>query len=167
MWNQDSKEPLEVQYELASTIYANAVIDEPKTILLWLGVWFFIVACFFVFEKVLIFLCMCCFADVQADTLVEYEIGEAIEMLQEQLTTTRNLINQLSAGMLFIKRTVFSIVTQCTSRRPYRSHIFTRSKEHYQSQHSAHTQLQRCAEETESKQIINGCVSFLNFNEGG
>ncbi|KAI9339362.1 Prefoldin subunit-domain-containing protein [Obelidium mucronatum] len=74
----DSDEPITTEFEINDTLWVNAKVESTKTVCLWLG----------------------------ANVMLEYETGEARDLLTEKLGTAKVSLSQVKEDLAFLKEQI-------------------------------------------------------------
>ncbi|KAJ3344526.1 hypothetical protein HDU83_005117 [Entophlyctis luteolus] len=85
----DTDEPIATEFEINDTLWVNAKIESTKTVCLWLGV--------ITREFLLAW---------EANVMLEYETGEARELLVEKLATAKTSLHQVKEDLTFLKEQI-------------------------------------------------------------
>eukprot|EP01100_Stratorugosa_tubuloviscum_P008765 TRINITY_DN364_c0_g2_i1.p1 TRINITY_DN364_c0_g2~~TRINITY_DN364_c0_g2_i1.p1 ORF type:complete len:181 (-),score=71.83 TRINITY_DN364_c0_g2_i1:93-635(-) len=72
---KDSEEPIKTSYELSDNLFANATINKPQSICIWLG----------------------------ANTMVEYSFEEALELLENNISTAKRGLSNVEEDLHFLR----------------------------------------------------------------
>jgi hypothetical protein len=89
---KDSDEPIETQYELADTLWANAKIPPTETVNLWLGV------CYYIVNKYT--------THIQANVMLEYPLEEARDLLTEKLGKAKQSLKEVKEDLDFLREQI-------------------------------------------------------------
>ncbi|KAJ3094321.1 hypothetical protein HK100_006180 [Physocladia obscura] len=84
----DSDEPIVTEFEINDTLWVNAKIESTKTVCLWLG----------------------------ANVMLEYETGEARDLLTEKLETAKLSLNQVKEDLTFLKEQITTMESHLPSQ---------------------------------------------------
>ena len=95
---RDEGTTVETQYPLSDNVYANAAIENPQTVCLFLG----------------------------AGVLMEYELDEAAELLARNLETAQNSLDSLQNDIGFLKDQI--TITEVNTARVYNFDVIRRRK---------------------------------------